>query len=127
MNTSRAIRVVGMTDLASLGLDLEELPGHESSMWGGIVYQRRFDRPTGRVRIGFVPHGFRSAGAAPGSRLESHLIDKALELGDQILPGVRVPSRWDYQGKRIVGTLVFTLVKVQTRALTPHPSAGQAR
>src|SRR6266542_4423299 len=34
--------------------------------------------------------------------------------------------RWDYQGKRIVGVLVSTLVK-QTRAFGPHRRPGQAR
>jgi hypothetical protein len=34
--------------------------------------------------------------------------------------------RWDYWGKRIVGVLVFTLVKVQTRAFGPHEGADLA-
>ena len=34
--------------------------------------------------------------------------------------------RWDYQGKRIVGVLVSTLVKVQTWASEHGNSAGEA-
>jgi hypothetical protein len=60
------------------------------------------------------------------SLVETNVADEALEPRDKGLPGVRIPSPWDYQGKRVVGILVSP-GQAQTWLFRPHRGAGQAR
>lgn len=57
---------------------------------------------------------------------ETHVIDKALELGDQILPRVRIPSRWDYQKKRR-SEVLREAAKPGRFVLVPHLSRSRPR
>jgi hypothetical protein len=96
-----------------------------------------FLHPTAWQRFGNTPgrkSGTKQAGLglnSPTSKHDRTTRNETVRRGMQETPLSRwrhgyEPS-WDYQGKRIVGILVSTLVKVQTRAFRPHQRRRSSR
>jgi hypothetical protein len=96
-----------------------------------LVSNRRHARPA------FVPRATgRRQETSETARATNLQVRNRIRVSPQVAkPGSRTLSRWrhgfeprwDCQRKRILGVLVSTLVKVQTRTFRPHQSAGQAR
>lgn len=83
------------------------------------------------VRSGWTkdwPGGFESVAKRPRSRLETHRADETVEPCDEVLPGVRIQPRWDYEVKPQVTGRIATGTGLPREGLAwPDPARSRTR